>query len=414
MHSLLPFLESSYTAYQAVENARALLLEQGFCELKEQQPWELTTGGKYFVTRGGSAVIAFRVGDASRGFKIVASHTDSPALKLKSSPALSDENATRLNVEPYGGGIYYSYFDRPLKLAGRLIREEEGELVSTSYVSDFFVSLPSVAIHLNREVNKAFVPDQQADQPLLSLGAAQFDLVTKGATAFDLYAVCAEKPFVWGLNSEFLSAPRIDNLASVYASLSTLAEDGTGTCIAACLDSEEVGSLSRQGAGGDFLRTVLKRIAQAQNMDEQDYLQALSRSFCLSVDGAQGYHPNHPEKYDPRERAYLGKGVALKRHAGGAYTTDALSAAVVRKLFALADAPLQDFYNRSTMRSGSTLGAISLSQATMLTADIGVPQLAMHSGVETMACADYDALCKGILSFWTHTVEVDSDRVRIK
>ena len=184
--------------------------------------------------------------------------------------------------------------------------------------------------------------------------------------------------------------------------------------VVACLDGEEVGSLTRQGADSDFLSATLARITAAQGLDAQGHSLALSRSFCLSLDGSQGFHPNHPEKYDPQERAYLGKGVALKRHAGGAYTTDALSAAAVRKLFALADAPLQSFYNRSNMRSGGTLGAISLSHVTVLTADIGIPQLAMHSAVETMACSDYAALVAGLRSFFAREICVRHGQIEIK
>ena len=414
MKELLNFLETSYTAYQATENARTCLLQNGFTELSEQEPWTLTDGGKYFVTRGGSALIAFCVGDAAQGFKIAASHTDSPALKLKSSPSLSDAHDTRLNTEAYGGGLYYSYFDRPLRIAGRVIRERGSALVSEPYASDFLVTLPSLAIHLNRDANTGFAPDKQADLPLLCLGAREFADIVRDAVDFDLYAACAEKPYLWGADGEFLSAPRIDNLASVCASLKALAEGGTGMRVVACLDGEEVGSLTRQGADSDFLSATLTRITAAQGLDAQGHSLALSRSFCLSLDGAQGFHPNHPEKYDPQERAYLGKGVALKRHAGGAYTTDALSAAAVRKLFALADAPLQSFYNRSNMRSGGTLGAISLSHVTVLTADIGIPQLAMHSAVETMACSDYAALVAGLRSFFAREICVRHGQIEIK
>lgn len=414
MKELLNFLETSYSCYQATENARACLLRNGFTELCEQEPWTLTDGGKYFVTRGGSALIAFCVGDAAGGFKIVANHTDSPALKLKSAPALSDAHYTRLNTEQYGGGLYYSYFDRPLRIAGRVIRERGNMLVSEPYVSDFLVSLPSLAIHLNRDANTGFKPDKQTDLPLLCLGARDFSDIVRDAVDFDLFAACAEKPYLWGVDGELLSAPRIDNLASVCASLTALTEGGTGMRVVACLDGEEVGSLTRQGADSDFLSSILTRIATAQGLDAQAYSLALSRSFCLSLDGAQGFHPDHPEKYDPQERAYLGKGVALKRHAGGAYTTDALSAAAVRKLFALADAPLQSFYNRSDMRSGGTLGAICLSHVSVLCADLGIPQLAMHSAVETMACSDYAALVAGLKSFFTREIRVRQMGIEIK
>ena len=409
MNELVRFLETSYTPYQAVENARALLTQHGFLELSECAPWELAPNGRYFVVRGGSALIAFTAGDMKRGVKIVASHTDSPCFKLKERPALAGEGGVRLNAEPYGGGIWHTFFDRPLRIAGRIVEEDAEGLAARSYVSEGLVSIPSLAIHLDRTVNDAFSPKLQTDLPLFTIEAGG-DLPANG----DLYAACAEKPYFWGAHGELLSAPRLDDLASVYASLRTLARTKTqGCCIAACFDGEEVGSRTRQGAAGDFLRTVLLRIAAAQRLSQEEIFTAAAASFCISLDNAQGFHPNHPEKYDPAEKAYLGKGAALKAHAGGAYTTDALSAAVVKAVFAQAGAPLQTFYNRADMRSGSTLGAISLGQASILTADIGIPQLAMHSAVETIACADFVALEAGLGAYWRSMICMQGDRARV-
>ena len=414
MNDLMQFLDTSYTAYQAVDNARALLLRHGFCELHEGDAWELRADGKYFAVRGGSALIAFTMGDAAKGFKIIASHTDSPALKLKEDPALSDENYTRLNAEPYGGGLWYTFFDRPLRLAGRVVREKEEALLSENFVSGFCVTLPSLAVHLNRSANESFATQMQKDLPVLSLGKADFSALLGAPLSYDLFAACAQSPYLWGAEEELLASPRLDNLASVYASLTALCRGSEGVCVAACLDSEEVGSRTRQGAGGDFLSAVLRRIALSQNMDEEGLLRAYAKSFCISLDNAQGFHPNHAEKYDPKERAMLGKGVAIKGHAGGAYTTDALSGAVIKKVFSKAGAPLQVFYNRSDARSGSTLGAISLGQVCILTVDIGLPQLAMHSAVESIACADYRALETGLACFYTSDIAIDGTSAAVR
>ena len=414
MDGLNGFLGTSYTAYNAADNARAFLRAHGFCELDERAPWTLAPQGKYFVVRGGSAVIAFTGGDAAKGFKIVASHTDSPCLKLKENGELSDGTYTRLNTEPYGGGLWYTFFDRPLRLAGRTVYEEDGALVSRTFASDFTVSLPSLAIHLNRDANEKFAPNLQENLPLLTLGGKRLAELLGSPVSFDLFAACAEKPYFWGAENEFFSAPRLDNLASVFASIRTLAQgEATGVCVAACLDSEEIGSHTRAGAASDFLRAVLVRIAEAQGLTRAEYYAALAASFCISLDNAQGFHPNYAAKFDPSDRAYLGKGAALKAHANGAYATDALSAAVVRTVFGRAGAPLQTFYNRSDMRSGSTLGTISLGQAGILTADIGLPQLAMHSAVETIACADYAALEAGLSAFWKSDIRIDGDRAEI-
>ena len=280
MKELMQYLGTSFTAYHAVDNARALLLQEGFEELRESEKWALAAGKRYFVVRGGSALIAFTAGDARKGFKIVASHTDSPALKLKENAALSDGNCTRLNTEPYGGGLWYTFFDRPLRLAGRVVREQENGLVSESFASKFLVTLPSLAIHLNRTANEKFAPEAQKDLPLLSLGAADFSGVTGDALSYDLFAACAQEPYLWGENDEFLAAPRIDNLASVYASLTTLAQGANGVCVAACLDSEEVGSRTRQGAAGDFLSCVLRRIASHRGWMRRSYCAPMRRPFA--------------------------------------------------------------------------------------------------------------------------------------
>lgn len=413
MNGLLRYLETSYTAYQAVENAVAYLREQGFSELNEQSAWNLSEGGKYYVVRNGSSIVAFTVGKGN-AYKIIASHTDSPALKLKEHAALHSAPFTKLNTEPYGGALYYTFFDRPLKIAGRIVREKDGILTAQNYVSDTTVSIPSLAVHMNRDANDKFAPNPQVDLlPLLSLGEQELDL--NGAISYDLFAVCAEAPFVSGANNEFVSSPRVDNLTSVYSSLCALAQsEHDGICVAACFDNEEVGSRTLQGAGSDFLANVLERIAVARGLSKEDYLCALASSFVLSLDNAHSLHPNHPEKCDPTNRAVMGGGVVIKGHAGGAYTTDALSSAIVKKIFADANVRYQTFYNRSDMRSGSTLGTISISQVSIPSADLGIAQLAMHSAVELFAAEDYFELEKGLSAFYDSTIELHGNTVRIK
>ena len=404
VEGLSRYLGSSYTAFQAVQNAAAFLSAHGFCALSEDEEWDLQHGNRYYVTRGGSALIAFCIGERPESaFKIVATHTDSPALKLKENAALSDGAFTRLNVEPYGGGIHYTFFDRPLKIAGRIVREKEGVLVSEPYVSEENIVIPSLAIHMDRSVNEKFSPNAQTDLlPLWSLGKEELGSALHGALSFDLFAACAEQPFTSGSHGEFLSSPRIDNLSSVAASLSALADsnEGEGVLVAACFDSEEVGSHTLQGAGSGFLRSVLSRIAESLSLSASEYERMLSRSFSVSLDNAHSLHPNHPEKCDPTNRAVMGGGVVIKGHAGGAYTTDALSSAVIKRIFSRADVKFQTFFNRSDMRSGGTLGAIGFAQVPVRTVDLGLAQLAMHSAVETFAKADYEELLKGISAFY--------------
>lgn len=399
MDGLLQFLQTSYTPYQATENAAHLLKARGFTQLAEGESWTLTRGGRYFVTRGGSSLIAFTL-DAGDGLKIVASHTDSPCFKLKEHAAFGTD-FTRLNAEPYGGGVWYTFFDRPLKIAGRVVTEEDGVLTARNYVSDFNVVLPSLAVHMNREVNDKFAPNLQTELPLYALGKAE----TSEPVAFDLYAVCAEAPFVSGKNGEFVSAPRVDNLTSVYSSLSALSDgEHGGICVAACLDSEEIGSRTRQGAGGDFLKRTLKRILSACDLDGENARRLLGSSLLVSLDNAHSLHPNHPEKCDPTNRAVMGGGVVIKMHAGGAYTTDALTAAVIKTVLSRAGVRYQTFFNRSDQRSGSTLGAISLGQVSIPSVDLGIAQLAMHSAVETFARNDYEEMERGLSAFYASEI----------
>ncbi len=415
MQNFLRFLETSYSAYQAVENARELLLANGFEEFQEADPWDISEGGKYFVIRGGSAIIAFKVSGGNY-FKIVASHTDSPCLKLKESPVISAEKFSKLNVEPYGGGLWYTFFDRPLKLAGRVIRERGQSLVSESYVSDFDLVIPSLAVHMQRDVNDKFAPNPQVDLlPLLGMGEIDFNALLENPVAFDLYLGSDEKPFYSGAKGEFVHSPRIDNLSSVYSSIRSLidAEPLEGVTVAACLDSEEVGSRTRSGAGGDFLRTTLTRIAEARDFFGEDFHRAVSESFLISLDNAHSVHPNHQEKCDPTSRAVLGGGIVIKGHAGGAYTTDALSSAIVKKIFEKNDVPYQCFYNRSDMRSGGTLGSISLGRISILSADLGLAQLAMHSAVECVAAEDFETLLKGLKAFYQTRLSLKGDSVTI-
>ncbi len=412
MKRLLEFLEYSYTPYHAVENAKKLLEERGFSPLYEQEPWKLTEGGKYYVTRNGSSLIAFTLG-AENCFKVIASHTDSPCFKVKENPVVEGAGGKRLNVEPYGGSLYYSFFDRPLRLAGRLVKEKDGVLKAETYCSDFSVVIPSLAIHQNREANEKFAPNAQIDLlPLYSL--AEKAEIFADCVSYDAYAVCDQKPFICGANGELICSPRVDNLTSVLASLEAVTAGGTGVCVAACLDSEEVGSHTYQGAGGDFLRAVLTRIATAKNMTEEELFRAIPSSLCISLDNAHAVHPAHPEKSDVTNQAKLGGGAVIKAHAGKAYATDGITSAIIKKIFEGANAPYQFFYNRSDVKSGSTLGAISLGQITIPTVDMGLAQLAMHSAAETFAYADYEALLKGLTAFYQAEISATREGIKIK
>lgn len=407
MEKLLDYLRSSLTAYHACDNAKALLLENGFSPLRETQDWELCEGGKYFVERGG-AIVAFTVGGLDNfSYKIVASHVDSPALKLKNDPLVKKCPYVTMNVETYGGSIRYSFFDRPLRIAGRVVKSEGGRVFSETATSPYLVTIPSLAAHQNRGVNDGFSVNAQTDlQPLLALGEADDwlkEIAGEGAIAYDLYLVNDEAPYEFGLKNEFIASPRIDNLTSAYASLEGLLAkaDSDGVCVAALFNSEEIGNNTASGAGSDLLENTLRRIAYALRFDDNEYYKALASSLLLSVDNAHAAHPNHGEKADITNRTALGGGVAIKAHAGGAYITDALSEAIVKTVFDKAGVRYQSFFNRSDIPSGRTLGATALTKFGVAGADIGLAQLAMHSACECFAKADYAELVNGLTAFYS-------------
>ena len=409
MKQLLTFLENSYTAYHATENAKRFLAQHGFSELKEYEAWNLKEGGKYFVTRNGASLIAFTFAK-SGNFKIIASHNDSCCLKLKRNPEMKG-TYTRLNAETYGVGLWYTFFDRPLRLAGRLVKQTDTGIQSELFVSEERYVIPSLAIHMNRDANANFSPNPQTDLlPLYALGEESFD---KNALSYDIFVVPDEKPFVSGKHGEFISSPRIDNLTSIMGSLQAIAGKTKGVCVAACFDSEEIGNGTRQGAASDFMKRTLERIALAQGANGEDFTRRVVSSFLISLDNAHAVHPNHPEKCDPTNEVTMGGGVVIKAHANGAYTTDALTAGIIHALFEKSGVKCQTFFNRSDTSSGRTLGGSSFIQLGIPSVDLGLPQLAMHSATETLLSADYEELKKALSAFYQSDIVVKEDHAEL-
>ncbi len=408
------FLKSSYTAYHAAEHAAAMCDKAGFVRLREQDIWRLEGGKGYYVVRGGS-IVAFRYAKGGK-FRIVASHTDSPCLKLKENAACFDGTHCRLNAEGYGGGLWYTFFDRPLALAGRVIREKGDALTAELFTSDFRIVLPSLAIHQNREANEKFAVNLQTELALAALNETSVSDMVGPYSAYDLFLVPAEEPFSSGANGEFLTSPRLDDLLGVYTSVASLlaAEPSSDTLVAACFEAEEIGSGTQSGAGSDLLRNILSRISNAQKRSLEEELAAYSSSLVFSLDNAHAVHPNHPEKSDPTNRVVLGGGVVLKAHAGGAYTTDGWTSAIARKIFSGAGVKVQTFYNRSDAKSGSTLGAISMRAVSIPSVDLGIAQLAMHSAVETAAWSDIKELERALAAFYQAEIEVAGNEIIVK
>ena len=402
IEDLMKDLDRSKTAYHAVACAAEKLEEKGFVRLEECRAWQLSPGGRYYVIRDGSALIAFCLGRQMGGVRMVASHVDSPCLKVKGNAVTHAGGCAKLNVEKYGGGLLYSWLDIPLCLAGRAVSydAQSGRLSSHLITDEHTVIIPSLAIHFNREANKSLALNPQTDmQPLVSLDP---DIVlyseADDVVERDLFLVNAAKPYLAGFDRELLVSPRIDNLTSAFASVEALSAIPEEGCTLAYLaDHEEVGSQTKQGAGSDFLRAVISRMADAMG---EPLEQVLAQSFMVSCDNAHAIHPNHAEKSDPTNPVTLGGGVVIKHHANQNYTSDAFSSAVFKVILKKANVPYQDFYMRADMPCGGTLGAISSSQVSVRSVDIGLPQLAMHAATETMCAADYGRLVEALQAFF--------------
>lgn len=422
---LLTFLENSPTSFHAVENMAARLRGEGFEELKEADCWSIEAGGRYFVTRNMSSLIAFRVpGKDFTGFQIISSHSDSPTFKIKENPEMKVEgHYVKLNVEKYGGMLCAPWFDRPLSIAGRLVmRTADGLQTKLVNVDRDLVMIPNLAIHMNRQVNDGYAYNAQSDMlPLYGGEAAAGTLmktIAKSAgvaeediLGHDLYLYNRMKGSVWGAGEEFFSCGRIDDLQCAFGSLEGFLAGGNAHSVSvhAVLDNEEVGSTTKQGAASTFLLDTLKRLNTALGRTQEQYLTALASSFMVSADNAHGVHPNYTDKADPTNRPYLNGGIVIKFNANQKYTTDAVSAAVFRSVCEKADVPVQTFTNRSDMAGGSTLGNISNTHVALNTVDIGLPELAMHSPYETGGVLDTEYLIRAAKEFFSTGLKADGD-----
>lgn len=404
---LLDFLAKSPTAFQAVDQMKKRFSEEGFTCLSEKEHWKLERGGKYFVSRNHSAFIAFSIpGEEHNCFRIIASHGDSPCLKIKEQPEIRIENAyVRLNVEKYGGMIDSSWFDRPLSVAGRILSEENGAIKEHLYCSEKDVlMIPGLAIHMNRKMNKGF--EYNAQKELLPLFggselasekncfmewiAGENGISRDQILSYDLFVYNRQEGRIWGAKEEFVSSPRLDDLQCAFASMEGMlrAKKENAIAVHCVFDNEEVGSTTKQGAASTFLKDTLERIFMALGKSREEYLMALADSFMVSADNAHALHPNYTEKADPVNRPLMNGGIVIKYNASQKYCTDGVSAAMFRTLCKKAGVPCQVFVNRSDIAGGSTLGNIANTQIAMNTVDIGLPQLAMHSAYETCGVKD--------------------------
>lgn len=401
---LIQFIEKSPSCFQAVATMKEILEQEGYSELKERDKWNLEKGGHYFVTRNDSALIAFAIPqEGLKGFRIMASHSDSPSFKIKDNPEMAVENKyVKLNVERYGGMLCAPWFDRPLSVAGRVVVKENDTFVTKLVdVDRDLLMIPNLAIHMSRQANEGYQYSAQKDMlPLYGEIAAKDTFMETIAQAagvkaedilgHDLFLYNRQKGCIWGAQEEFLSIGRLDDLQCAFASLKGFlgGEKKEYAAVHCVLDNEEVGSSTKQGAASTFLYDVLVRMVRGLGMDYEDYLRALADSFMISADNGHALHPNYTEKADPVNRPVLNQGIVIKYSGNQKYCTDAVSAAMFKDLCSQAEVPYQTFTNNSDIPGGSTLGNISNTKVALNSVDIGLPQLAMHSPYETVGVKD--------------------------
>lgn len=421
IEKLIDYLDSAHSVYHAVKGLADQLEAAGYTSLSEGSAWTLEKGGKYYLTRGGSSLIAFRIprGEAL-GFSITASHADRPTFKVKENGGLAG-SYTRLAVERYGGMLIAPWLDRPLSVAGRAVVETESGVESRLVDIDRDLALiPNVAIHMNRQANEGYKWNPATDVlPLLGTrdAAGKFwqeveKQVGGKLLGHDLTLYVRQKACLWGIEEEFISAPALDDLQCAHGCTQGFLNSGeSGNVPVLCVfDSEEVGSASLQGAASDLLKSTLSRICRALELEERGML---SHSFLVSADNAHALHPNHPEMADSANAPVVNGGIVIKFNAAQRYTSSGLSAAVMRKVCQRADVPVQTYCNRADIPGGSTLGCISLSQVSVLSVDIGLPQLAMHSCYETAGVQDYMDLEKAMEAFYSATFRREGEGVQI-
>lgn len=412
---LIHFIAKSPSTFHAVRGIKAALLYAGFTEIREEDTWQIEKGGKYVVTRNGSALMAFTVPqEGAEAFHITASHCDSPTFKLKEDPEIADGPYVKLNVEGYGGMIMSTWLDRPLSVAGRLLVTENGHLAEKLVAIDgTMLVIPSVAIHMDRSVNQHKEWKVQKDMlplygmtgaktPFMDVIAAAAKVKAEDILAHDLTLYSRVPGTIWGEEREFISSPKLDDLQCAFACFRgfTQGQKEKYISVYALFDNEEVGSATSQGAGSTFLANTLERLARSLGYSYDETMAMIARSFMISADNAHSVHPNHPEYADPVNRPVINGGIVIKYSAAQKYATNAFSAAYFKKLCKDHDIPTQTFTNHSDNPGGSTLGNISNTVIAMPTVDIGLPQLAMHSSYETAGVKDTAYLVDAVTKFY--------------
>lgn len=420
---LIDYIYASPTAFNAVETSKDLLIKNGFEELNLNKKWQLKVGGKYFITKNMSSIIAFVINSDSieDGFRIIGTHSDSPTFRIKPNAEMTLENTyLKLNTESYGGAILSTWFDRPLSIAGRVVLKSENILFPKEEIINInrpICIIPNIAIHMNRSVNEGYKFNKQKDTlPLVGLInetlekddfiinqiSKELNVNKEEILDFDLYLYEYEKGSIIGPNEEFISSSRLDNLSMAHASLHGIinARGKNGINISCIFDNEEVGSSTKQGADSNMLINLLERICISLGKDREEFLSSLNSSFMISADLAHALHPNIIEKHDPTNRPVMGNGPVIKISANQAYTSDAFSSGVYKNICDKCGVKYQQFVNRSDERGGSTIGPISATHLDINSVDVGSPILSMHSIRELGSVEDHYNIYKTFVEFY--------------
>ena len=412
---LLSFIKNSPSCYHVIENFKNELLSKGYTELAENEKWNLLRGGKYFVIRSNSSILAFKVpnGEPS-AYVMAAAHSDSPTFKIKENPEKAGSTYVKLETEKYGGMLMSTWFDRPLSVAGRVVVKNGDKLeVKLVNIDRDLLIIPSVAIHMNRSANDGTkyaanvdtIPlfgDSDASGKFMSLVAKAASVKESDILGHDLFLYCRENGTLIGNNKEYIAAPKLDDLECAFTCMRgfTEAENSDAVSVCCIFDNEEVGSETKQGAASSFLRDTLKRIVSALGLTEEKYLQMLASGFFVSADNAHAVHPNHPEYADANNAPVMNGGIVIKYNANQRYSTDGVSSAIWKAVCEKAGVKVQSYANRSDLAGGSTLGSIADTMVPIKTVDIGLAQLAMHSIYETAGAKDIDDLVKAMTVYF--------------
>ena len=425
INRLLSFLDASPVNFLAVAKIEEDLAAAGFKKINPALPFSnMKPGEQFYVTKNDSSIYAFRLGKkplGDAGFKIICAHCDSPTFRIKPNPEMLKEGRlVQLNTEVYGGAILSTWFDRPLSLAGRVIIKPDNQMRPATrllHIKRPLLTIPNLAIHFNRQVNdgvklskqKDMIPvlgiiseELEKENLLVNLIASELNIDAAQILDFDLYLYDTTPGCLFGLNNEFISSGRLDDLSMACAGIDALlgSETNDQTQIVAIFDNEETGSGTKQGAGSPFLASIIERIVLAQGGNKEGFYRAIEQAFMVSADNAHAWHPNYADKFDPTNHPVMGGGPTIKINASQKYATDAEGAAIFAEICRKAEVPFQLFVNHSDILGGSTLGNILTGSLPMRGVDMGAAIWAMHSARETGSVADHINTVKAFTTFF--------------